>query len=174
MRALLLGLATALLIGSAFPAAANTDPEPDPEDQDTGRGNAIDRLMLLHGVPLHFLPREYWMARYLASTIEGRILLYRYLVFRTLYWRPLVPGAGVGVTPAPEPDNEPAESILDQMDEADAQLPMVGEPGQRLQSLDAMGEIPTPPPVSILDQMDESPNPAANQATPPKLVEVPR
>ena len=169
MRAFLLSLAAALLMASAV---ATANPEPEIDDKEFKGGNAMDRLTAV----VSTLPREYWPLKYMMSTIEGRILLYRYWLFRMMYGRPGAPTATGGAAPAPQPglDDAPAESIMDQMDENNAPPVLVGEPGTRLQSLDAMGEIPTPPAESILDQMDESPKPAVNQATPPKLVEAPR
>lgn len=179
MRTSLLGLAAALILATAIPrAVANEEPV---DDAGFDGGNAMDHLPYIAATPFHFLPREFWMAKYMLSTIEGRILLYRYWLLRMNYrwWIPTVPRGSDTPSVDTPPDNPlgvdaPAESVLDQMDERDAPLPMVGEPGQRLQSLDAMGAIPTPPEESILDYIDDSPNPAVNQATPPKLVETPR
>lgn len=185
MRTRLLSLAAALCLATAIPQTSATEEPTDDEHFDGG--NAMDNLLYIAATPFHFLPREFWMTKYMLGTIEGRILLYRYWVLRTSYYywwaRPTEPRAGSapaadtpGDTPADNPlgVDAPAESVLDQMDESDAQLPMVGMPGTQSQSLDAMGAIPTPPPESILDFIDESPNPAVNQATPPKVVEAPR
>lgn len=168
MRAMLLGLATALLLASS--AIAN--PEPEIDDRIFKGGNAIDRIARLAGA----LPQEYLPLKYMLSTLEGRILLYRYWLFRMMYGRPGTPTASGEAAPMPEPDLDgpPAESVLDELDESQAPPVLVGEPGTRLQSLDTMGAIGTPPPESILDQIDESPKVAVNQATPPKLVEATR
>lgn len=168
MRALILGVAAALLLASS--AIAN--PEPEIDDREFKGGNAMDRLAAVASQ----LPREYWPLRYMLSTIEGRILFYRYWLFRTMYGRPSAPAASDELVLMEEPDSDspPAESILDQMDEGDAPPVLIGEPGTRLQSLDAMGEIPKPSAESTSGQIEQSQKPAVNQATPPKLVETPR
>jgi hypothetical protein len=169
MRAFLLGLAAVLLMASTV---ATANPEPEVDDKEFTGGNAIDRL----AAAVRMLPKEYWPLKYMASTLEGRILLYRYWLFRTMYGRPSTPAASgeLVLMQEPDPGSPPAESILDQMDEDDAPPVLVGEPGTWLQSLDAMGEIPKSPAESGPDQTKESPKPAVNQATPPKLVEAPR
>lgn len=170
MRALLGFAAAALLVSAMSFATAN--PEPEVDDQEFKGGNAMDRI----AATARMLPQEYWPLKYMLSSIEGRILLYRYWLFRMMYGRPGTPTTSGETPPEPQlgPDDAPAESVLDQMDESDAPPLLVGEPGTRLQSLDAMGAIPTPPAESTLDQIEESPKPAANQATPPKLVEATR
>lgn len=168
MRALLLGLAAALLLASS--AVAN--PEPEIDDQEFKGGNMIDRL----GAAARMLPKEYWPLKYLLSTYEGRVLFYRYWLFRMMYGRPGAPAGSGETTPSvqePDPNAPPSESVLDQIDEIDAPV-MIGEPGNQLRSLDAMGEIKTPLAESAPDQTGESSKPAVNQATPPKVVEATR
>jgi hypothetical protein len=160
----------ALLIAAASPAAANLDEEPveidrdafpDNNANDSGRAARLTRLLYYQSHPA--------LLRYLMSTIEGRIILYRYWVFRQLYLQPTLPQAGSAPYPEPQPGDLPAESVLDQMDD-DSPLPMVGEPGSgtALKAFDEIGDS-TPPPVSILDEIDESPKPAVNQAAPPPV-----
>ncbi len=165
MRALLLGLAAALLLTAS--AVANLEPEID--NREFKGGNMIDRL----AATARLLPQEYWPLKYLLSTYEGRILFYRYWLFRMMYGRPSAPepSGGLVLMQEPDPTAPPSESVLDQMDESDLSPVMIGEPGSQVRSLDAMGEIKTPPAPG---QADESPKPAVNQATPPKLVEAPR
>lgn len=99
---------------------------------------------------------------------------------RWLERAPPAPAAKPAPVAEPEqPIDGPAESILDQIDERQAQLPMVGELGTT-----SAATIPAPaetPPESILDYLDSVPppaaaqdaaKPAANQATPPQIVET--
>jgi hypothetical protein len=91
--------------------------------------------------------------------------------------------SGPGPTEASELElltDAPAESVLDQIDERQAPLPMVGEPGST-----SAATIPapapseaTPPAESILDYLDSAPQPqptqdaakpAVNQAAPPTI-----
>lgn len=87
------------------------------------------------------------------------------------------------------PTDAPAESILDAIDESQAPLPMVGEPGSQASSAAGTGAsaaAATPPPESILDFIDTAPapqpavstaqdaaKPAVNQAPKPAVVETP-
>jgi hypothetical protein len=81
------------------------------------------------------------------------------------------------------PPDAPAESVLDQLDESQAPLPMVGEPGSEVT---VAAEAPTPPPESVLDYIDSAPapqpavsttqeasKPAVNQAPKPAVAETP-
>lgn len=81
------------------------------------------------------------------------------------------------------PADGPAESVLDQLDESQTPLPMVGEPGSEVA---VAAEAPTPPPESILDFIDTAPapqpavstaqdaaKPAVDQAPKPALVQAP-
>lgn len=89
----------------------------------------------------------------------------------------------------PMPSDAPAESILDEIDERQAQLPMVGMPGSEANGAAgqaaASTETSTPPPESILDFIDgasstpttvsnahEATKPAANQAPKPEVVKA--
>ena len=88
------------------------------------------------------------------------------------------------------PADAPAESILDAIDESQAPLPMVGEPGSQASSAAGTGAsapAATPPPESILDFIDTAPasqpavstardtaKPAVNQAPKPAVVETPQ
>lgn len=171
------GLGGALLIALAGtpPAAANLDEEPveidrsefsDNNATDSGRADHQARLLYYRSQPL--------LLRYLMSTIEGRIILYRYWLFRQMYGRPN-PQPQTEPTPIqePQPGDLPAESILDELDD-NGPLPMVGEPGSgtALKAFDEIGTAEGPPVESILDQIDESPKPAVNQAAPPQIVET--
>jgi len=94
------------------------------------------------------------------------------------------PAAEPAPAAAPEqPIDGPAESVLDQIDESQAQLPMVGELGTSsaatIPAPAPTAETTTPPPESILDYLDSAAapqsaqdpvKPAANQATPPQMV----
>ena len=87
------------------------------------------------------------------------------------------------------PVDAPAESILDAIDESQAPLPMVGEPGSQVSSAAGTGTsapAATPPPESFLDYIDtvpapqpavsttqEASKPAVNQAPKPAVVETP-
>src|SRR5262245_2921440 len=105
MRAIILGTAAALLLASS--AIAN--PEPEIDDREFEDGHATDRSARMAAA----LPKEYWPLKYMLSTLEGRILLYRYWLFRSMYGRPSTPTASGGsTTPLPEPDPTapPAES----------------------------------------------------------------
>ena len=60
------------------------------------------------------------------------------------------------------PADAPAESILDAIDESQAPLPMVGEPGSQVSSAAGTGTsapAATPPPESFLDYIDTVPAP---------------
>jgi hypothetical protein len=175
IRTLAAGLGSALLIALAGipPAAANLD-EPveidrhelfDNNATDSGRADLQARLLYYRSHPL--------LLRYLMSTVEGRIILYRYWLFRQMYgWPNLQPRTEPAPIQEPQPGDLPAESILDELDDNEP-LPMVGEPGSgtALKAFDEIGN-PEPPAESILDQIDESPKPAVNQAAPPQIVET--
>ena len=84
------------------------------------------------------------------------------------------------------PVDAPAESILDAIDESQAPLPMVGEPGSQVSSVvGTSAPAATPPPESILDFIDTAPapqpavgtaqdaaKPAVDQAPKPAVVET--
>lgn len=83
--------------------------------------------------------------------------------------------------PPEQPIDGPTESILDQIDDRQAQLPMVGEYGTGSTATGAAAPSETPPPESILDYLDSVPPPAAagepakpaiNQAMAPQVVDV--
>ena len=92
--------------------------------------------------------------------------------------------------PTSAPPDAPAESILDAIDESQAPLPMVGEPGSQVSSAAGTGTsapAATPPPESFLDYIDtvpapqpavsttqEASKPAVNQAPKPAVVETPQ
>lgn len=166
----------ALLIALANvpPAAANLDDEPveidrrefsDNNATDSGRADHQARLLYYRSQPL--------LLRYLMSTIEGRVILYRIWLFRQMYgWPNPQPQTEPAPIQEPQRGDLPAESILDTFDD-DAPLPMVGEPGSgtALKAFDEIGAS-EPPPVSILDQIDESPKPVVNQVAPPQIVET--
>lgn len=161
----------ALLIAGTAPAVANLDDEPvennsgafaDNNATDNGRATDQARLLYYRTQPL--------LWRYLMSTVEGRIILYRYWLFRQMYGPKPAPAQSAPTPyPEPQPGDLPAESVLDQIDD-DSPLPMVGEPGSgtALKAFDEIGDG-VPPPVSILDEIDESPKPAVNQAAPPSV-----
>jgi hypothetical protein len=101
-------------------------------------------------------------------------------------WAPEPAAPAPAAEPAPaaapeQPIDGPAESVLDQIDERQAQLPMVGEPGTTSAATIPAPAATTPPPESILDYLDtarqpqaiqDAAKPAANQATPPRVVET--
>lgn len=157
----------ALLLASAPPAAANEEPVEidrgaftDNNATDSGRADRLARLLYYQSQPA--------LLRYLMSTIEGRVILYRYWLFRQMYGpMPTPTRAEPAPYPEPQPGDLPAESVLDEIED-DSPLPMAGEPGSgtALKAFDEIGDG-APPPESILDQIDESPKPAVNQATPP-------
>lgn len=169
LRTLAAAAAGVLLIASA-PAAANLDEDPveidrgafgDNNATDSGRADRQARLLYYRSQPA--------LLRYLMSTVEGRIVLYRYWLFRQMYLQPKPPRADPAPYPEPQPGDLPAESVLDQIED-DSPLPMAGEPGlgRALKAFDEIGDGAAPP-ESILDQIDESPKPAVNQATPPSV-----
>jgi hypothetical protein len=162
----------ALLIAAASPAAANLGEKPVEIDRDAfPDNNANDSARAARLAKLLYYQSQPALLRYLMSSIEGRIILYRYWLFRQLFLQPMLPRAGAAPAPFPEPQpgDLPAESVLDQIDD-DSPLPMVGEPGSgtALKAFDEIGDG-TPPPVSILDEIDESPKPAVNQVAPPPV-----
>lgn len=174
IRTLAAGFGGALLIALAGvpPAAANLDEEPveadarafgDNNATGSGRADRQARLLYYRSQPL--------LWRYLMSTIEGRIILYRTWLFRQMYGpKPTPPQAEPAPYQEPQPGDLPAESILDELDD-NSPLPMVGAPGSgtALKAFDEIGNG-EPPATSILDQIDKSPKPAVNQATPPAAV----
>lgn len=168
------GICLALLLASAGapPVAAN---EPDEiEGRDFAGGNATDSGRIERQARLLFYQTRPALVRYLMSSMEGRVVLYRLWLFRQLYWQPRPPAAEPQPGPMPEPGDAPAESVLDEIEENGEPLLMVGLPGSgtALKAFDDIGNAETPPPESILDQIEDSPKPAVNQATPPKAVET--
>jgi len=170
------GLGSALLIALAGmpPAAANLDEEPAEIDQrEFGDNNATDSGRADHQARLLHYRSQPLLLRYLMSTIEGRVMLYRIWLFQQMYgWPNPQPQTQPAPIQEPQPGDLPAESIFDEIDDNEP-LPMVGEPGSgtALKAFDEIGAS-EPPPVSILDQIDESPKPAVNQATPPKVIQT--
>jgi hypothetical protein len=95
---------------------------------------------------------------------------------------PLTPAPAAAPAPAALPEQPidgPAESILDQIDERQEQLPMVGELGTTSAATVPARQTETPPPESILDYLDSAPppppaaqdpaKPAVNQAAAPPV-----
>jgi hypothetical protein len=154
------------------PAMANLDDEPVEIDRsEFNDNNATDSGRAMYQARLLYFQSQPLLWRYLMSTIEGRIILYRYWLFRQMYGpKPTPTQSQPAPYQEPQPGDLPAESVLDEIDD-DGPLPMVGEPGSgtALKAFDEIGDG-TPPPESILDQIDESPKPAVNQATPPPVV----
>jgi hypothetical protein len=172
--AAVLGSALLIALAGMPPAAANLDEEPVEIDRhEFGDNNATDSGRADHQARLLHYRSQPLLLRYLMSTIEGRVMLYRIWLFQQLYGWPN-PQKQTGPAPIqePQPGDLPAESIFDEIDDNEP-LPMVGEPGSGT-ALKAFDEIGTsePPPVSILDEIDESPKPAVNQAAPPQIVET--
>lgn len=160
----LLPIAAVLMAAlSASAALATMPPDDEPEASDGKKGgNAIDKSTEAGtGVPTTgagSLPPE-------GYTIIGDFLA---LVSAGDVW-----GASERVREAggpPQDDSStfgylapidgPAESILDQIDESQALLPMVGEAGGEGT---IAGAQPTPPPESTLDHLDSAPAPAASR-----------
>ena len=169
MRSSAAVLCAALLLAAA-PATANLDePEIEHDADATARGNSTDSGRVAHQRLMLYYQTQPALVRYMMSTLEGRIILYRIWLFRQMYWHPKPPASGSTSTPLPEPQpgDLPAESILDEFDD-DGPLPMVGEPGSgtALKAFDEIGAS-APPPTSILDEIDDSLKPAVNQAAPP-------
>lgn len=165
-----LGGALLLAVASVAPAAANLDEEPEVDQPAFTDNNATDTARAEHRARLLYYRSRPLLWRYLMSTIEGRIILYRYWLFRQMYGpKPTAPQAAPAPYQEPQPGDVPSESVLDELDD-NGPLPMVGEPGSgtALKAFDEIGSS-TPPPVSILDEIEESPKPAVNQAAPPTV-----
>jgi hypothetical protein len=173
MRARLLPitLAGALLITVAWmmPAAATLDEPTEIDPRGVADNNAADNARALRQARLLYFHSQPALLRYLMSTMEGRYFLYRYWLFRQLYWRPAPPQAQPGPASETQLVDLPAESILDELDDNEP-LPMVGMPGSgtAMNAFDELGDGP-PPETSILDEIDESPKPAVNRAAPPPV-----
>ena len=163
-----------IALAGSSPALANLDDEPIEIDRsEFNDNNATDSGRAMYQARLLYFRSQPLVWRYLMSSIEGRIILYRYWLFQQMYGRPnLQPQTQPAPVQEPQPGDLPSESVLDEIDD-DGPLPMVGEPGSgtALKAFDEIGDG-TPPPESILDQIDESPKPAVNQATPPQIVET--
>jgi hypothetical protein len=165
------GFCVAVLLASvgASQVAANLDEEVDIQ-KDFAGGNATASGRAQAQALLLYYQAQPALARYLMSTLEGRIVLYRYWLFQQLYGRPPAPRQSAPA-PMPEPGDLPSESVLDQFEESDAPPVLVGMPGSgtALLAFDEIGNAEPPPADSILDQIDESPKPAVNQAAAPTV-----
>jgi hypothetical protein len=174
-RAASLGLA--LLLASIGPSQVAAD-EPDDieggqeiDQQNFAGGNAVDSGRVDRQARLLYYRTQPALLRYLMSTLEGRAVLYRYWLFRQLYWKPAAPKpAAPARAPMPQPGDLPSESVLDQIDERDAPPVLVGMPGSgtALSAFDSI-EGGEPPPESILDQIADSPKPLINHVAPPTV-----
>jgi hypothetical protein len=175
----------------AAPAWAN-NPPPDEEKDERRGGNAIDNAGEKAATPTIQPPGYYevmgdFWAQFLARGVDAAA--------GSMFWGtspedlPATSSADLYILPI----DGPAESILDQMDESQANLVLVGMPGSAQESGGAAGAItgtqsapaPSPPPeASILDQIEAMPapssppvnpdsaKPAANQAKAPQIVEA--
>ena len=217
-RSTLLSLLVAVLTTLAAPAAlANPPPlddedEKEADDQEKGGGNAIDQaesgVVADEGEPDDYDEVLTFWAFFLGiedsedsefDTLEEEV---DYVLRQWgKIWRGEsflkvggIPGpSGPAPTTVPKLElltDAPAESVLDQIDESQAQLPMVGEPGSEAgtpggasTTAPSTGEAATPPPESILDFIDQpgpqatgappdATKPAVNQAAPPPVVQV--
>jgi hypothetical protein len=210
-RSALLSLATASLLALAAPAArANPPPLDHPEekqDQEKLGGNAIDRAA--SGLTAEDEPDDYEIDAYFWAVILGldpeelddsdfetleEELAQQLRDSGTLSrGEPFIDVGGKPAPTTPEPveapelellTDAPAESVLDQIDERQAPLPMVGEFGSTsaatLPAPAPPAETTAPPPESILDYLDSAPpqatqdpaKPAVNEAAPPQIVET--
>ena len=178
-RAASLGSALLIALAGTPPATANLDEPVEIDRNEFADNNATDSGRVdRQAHMLHYQSRPA-LLRYLMSSLEGRIILYRLWLFQQLYWQPKPPAAEPQSAPLPapqpgpmpEPGDAPSESVLDQLEESGAPLPMVGAPGSgtALKAFDEIGNAEPPPVESILDQIDESQKPAVNQAAPPPV-----
>lgn len=180
-----------LLAALALPAWAN-NPPPDEEQEKRPGGNAIDnaagKTSAAPAQPPGYyeVMGDFW-AQFLARGADAAA--------GSLFWGtspedlPATSSADLYIRPI----DGPAESILDQMDESQAGLPMVGMPGSAQESGGTAGAAAaatqptpdaTPPEESSLDQIEgtpgppsprinpESVKPAVNQTPAPRLVEA--
>lgn len=159
----LLPIAAVLMAAlSASAASATMPPDDEPEASDGKKGgNAIDKSTETGtGTSMTgagSLPPE-------GYTIIGDFLA---LVSAGDVWGATELVRDAGGPPQDDPStfgylapiDGPAESILDQIDESQASLPMVGEAGSEGT---VAGAQPTPP-ESTLDHLDAAPAPAASQ-----------
>ena len=175
----LLSIVAALIAAvSASAASANMPPDPDdePEASDGNKGgNAIDKATEAGtGLPMTgagSLPPEGYaiIGDFLASMASGDGWA-AVDVINEAWKQPQDDAASPFGWLAPA--DGPAESVLDQIDESQAPLPMVGEAGSQVA---VSGAEPTPPPESILDYLDSAPTPAgAQDATKPAANQAPR
>ncbi len=180
-----------LLTALALPAWAN-NPPPDDETAERNSGNAIDNAAKKAATPTTQPPGSYevmgdFWGQFLSRGADAAV--------GSLFWLtspeelPPTSSADLYIKPI----DGPAESILDQMDETQVGLVLVGMPGNAQESGGATGaatgtqSAPAPtttPQESILDQMDDTPappgasvnpdsaKPAANQAKAPQVVEA--
>jgi hypothetical protein len=167
----------ALLLALAAPAQANPEPLDDEEKDEQPRegGNAIDKATgagtqrPMTGIGS--LPPEGYaiIGDFLAAVAKGDGWS-AVEVIQQAWSQPDASPATFGYL---APVDGPAESILDQMDESQAPLPMVGEAGS---DVTVAGQEPTPPPESILDFIDQpAPAPSATQdAAKPAANQAPR
>lgn len=171
-------LGFALLLASVGPSQVAAD-EPDDieggqevDQQDFAGGNATDSGRVDRQARLPYYRTQPALLRYLMSSLEGRAALYRYWLFRQLYWRPPAPQPAPAPRPVPpQPGDLPSESILDEIDERDAPPVLVGTPGGAfVPALDSMGG-PDAPVVSSLDMIEDSRKSAVDQAARPKIVQ---
>lgn len=167
--AIILAGAALISLAGVTPAAATLDEPAEIDPRGVADNNAGDNARALHQARLLYFQSQPALLRYLMSTMEGRYFLYRYWLFRQLYWRPSPTQTQPAAESETQPADLPAESILDELDDNDP-LPMVGMPGTgtALKAFDELGEGP-PPATSILDEIDESPKPAVNRAAPPPV-----
>jgi hypothetical protein len=188
-----LSLATALSLVLAAPAVrANPAPLDHPEEEqgegkERADGNAIDRAAY-EGPDDYEIDAYFWafalgldpedMEDSEFDTLEEELTYQLSTSGRLRRGEPFVVVGGIRTseqaTPAPaaepappaapeQPIDGPAESVLDQIDERQAQLPMVGELGTTSAATAPASPTETPPPESILDYLDSVPQPPAAQ-----------
>lgn len=179
-------LLAASLLALAGPAWAN-NPPPDPLDAERRGGNAIDNAAGKTAQPArppgyYEVMGDFW-AQFLGQGADAAV--------GSMLWMtspeelPPTSSADLYIKPI----DGPAESVLDQIDESQAGLVLVGTPGSAQESgaatatQSAPAEGP-PPEESILDYIDAAPAPpspsvnpdstkqAVNQAKAPQIVEA--
>lgn len=186
-------LSAPLLALLAAPAWAN-NPPPDEENAERKGGNAIDNAAQKATAPPAQPPGYYeTMGNFWAEFLAGGPAA----AAGNIFWAtspeelPATSSADLYILPI----DGPAESILDQMDESQAGLVLVGTPGSAQESGGAAGTATgtqsastsasaPPPEESILDQIDATPvqpsppvnpdsaKPAVNQVKAPQIVEA--
>lgn len=188
MASLRITLIVASLLALPTTLTWANNPPPDDEDDERNGGNAIDSAARKAATPTVQPPGYYevmgdFWGQFLARGADAAV--------GSMFWGtspedlPATSSADLYILPI----DGPAESILDQMDENQAGLVLVGMPGNAQESGGAAGaatgtQVAPAPDESILDQMDESPapprplvnpdsaKPAVNQATAPQIVEA--